>query len=87
MGRHSGGVTPYKALRHRLAGRSHGLRSGRLQQQVERLLRVRREMPVGVQHLAEFWQAADDQDGRVGQTGEIARQVANIYVAPVFIAS
>ena len=35
--RHSAGMTPRKALPGRLAGPSHGLGQGRLQQQLERL--------------------------------------------------
>ena len=41
-------------------------------------------MAVGLWDVAELGQARDDRDGRVGHTGEVARQVANIDVAAVF---
>ena len=48
--------------------RWHVLGLGRIAQQVESLLRVRRAMTVGLRHVAEPGQAADQRDGGVGQT-------------------
>ena len=43
------------------------------------------EMAVGLGQVLELAQAADDRDGRVGQAGQIARQVAHILPAAVFV--
>ena len=47
---------------------------------------ARRRVAVGLGQIAEAALAAHDGDGRVGQAGEIARQVADVRPAAVFVA-
>ena len=76
---------PHNRVAGQLGSAVAGLAPGWLQQAVEGLLGARREMAVGLGHVLELGQAADDRDGRVGQAGQIARLVAHIHPAAVFV--
>ena len=62
-----------------------GSGAGRAQDRVERILRTGGIVAVGLGHVAEAALAAHDGDGRVGQAGEIARQVVHPSPAAVFV--
>ena len=64
---------------------SAGVRRWRVEDRVEGILRTGGVVAVGLGQVAKRALAAHDGDGRVGQAGEIARQVAHVRPATVFI--
>ena len=85
MGGHSGCSTPPKAWHLTLARAVYGLAPRLGQEHVESFLRTGLEMAVALGHVAELDLAADARDRHVGLADEIARQVAFIDGATVFV--